>query len=99
MLSRFKAHGNYPFSNIYLFVEVEYPNGKTRIDTINEVLADSRGIGMDQVWEIWLITELDIKLELNSLEGLYKINITHGMRLDPLEELTDLGLRLEDVSL
>lgn len=92
--------GDYPFSNIYLFVEVEYPNGKTRIDTINEVLSDSRGYwygsGLGDMVDHRIGYQTGIEFPL---EGLYRINITHGMRLDPLEEVTDLGLRLEDVSL
>ena len=38
--------GDYPFSNIYLFVDIEFPNGKTRIDTVTLLLQIELGNGM-----------------------------------------------------
>ena len=35
--------GEYPFSNIYLFVDFEFPNGKNRLDTVHITLADRTG--------------------------------------------------------
>lgn len=38
-----RHEGSYPYSNLYLFLDLEYPNGKHRIDTLECTLADKRG--------------------------------------------------------
>ena len=90
----------YPYSNLYLFIDIIYPNNKHRIDTLECVLADNRGrwygsgLGDMVSHRIEYLDEIQFPLE-----GDYQMRITHGMRMDPLEEITDLGLRLENLSL
>lgn len=92
--------GDYPYSNLYVFIDITYPNNKHRIDTLECVLADNRGrwygsgLGDMVSHRIEYLDEIQFPLE-----GDYQMRITHGMRRDPLEEITDLGLRLENLSL
>lgn len=90
--------GGYEFSNLYLFVDLTYPNGKSRLDTIECVLADRRGkwhgTGLGDV--------LDNRVSYKSgflfpSEGLYTLSITHGMRVNPLLGVTDVGFCLENM--
>ena len=103
---RFNSHidlshtRNYPFSNLYLFIDITYPNSKHRVDTLECVLSDNRGrwygSGLGEMVNHRIDYFNDIAFPLT---GDYEIAITHGMRSEPLEEITDLGLRLESVSL
>lgn len=92
--------GNYPYSNLYLFIDITYPNSKHRVDTLECVLADKRGrwygSGLGDMVNHRIEYLGDIAFPLS---GDYEVAITHGMRSNPLEEITDLGLRLESVSL
>jgi gliding motility-associated lipoprotein GldH len=86
----------YPFSNLYLFVDYTFPNGRSRQDTILCELADSRGD--------WLGTGsgpiVDHRIGVQSqtafpLVGNYVITIAHAMRENPLPGMLDVGFRLE----
>ena len=86
----------YPFSNIYLFVDFTFPNGRTLRDTLACDLADERGR--------WLGTGfgnlVDHRIGFRSqtgfpLTGDYAIGIRHGMRETPLPGVSDIGFRLE----
>ena len=104
--TRFNSHidlshtGSYPYSNIFLFIDITYPNSKHRVDTLECVLADNRGnwygSGLGDMVNHRIEYLNDIAFPLS---GKYEVAITHGMRSEPLEEITDLGLRLESVSL
>ncbi len=92
--------GNYPFSNIYLFVDFEFPNGKNRVDTLHITLADRTGVWYGS--GLGDMTSLDVTLHSGitfPITGTYVVTVIHGMRRDPLEGVTDLGFRLEELPL
>jgi gliding motility-associated lipoprotein GldH len=92
--------GDYPFSNLYLFLDLTYPNGKHRMDTLHCTLADERGrwygSGLGDIVDHRIEYKSDIQFPVS---GEYSLSITHGMRLDPLDGVTDMGFRIERVSL
>ena len=92
--------GDYPFSNIYLFVDIEFPNGKNRVDTVHITLADRTGkwygSGLGDMTSLGVTFQSGIAFPIT---GDYGVTITHGMRNDPLEGITDLGFRIENLSL
>jgi gliding motility-associated lipoprotein GldH len=92
--------GDYPFSNLYLFLDLTYPNGKHRVDTLECVLADKRGkwygSGLGDIVDHRIEYKSGIKFPA---AGSYSLDITHGMRVDPLDGVTDMGFRIERVSL
>src|ERR1051326_1495677 len=52
---------HYPYANLYIFVNITFPNGKTRKDTVGVVLADAngqwKGEGAGDIWDyqqLWM---------------------------------------------
>lgn len=92
--------GDYPFSNLYLFLDLTYPNGKHRVDTLECTLADKRGrwygSGLGDIVDHRIEYKTGIQFPAT---GDYILGITHGMRQDPLDGVTDMGFRIERVSL
>ena len=92
-------HGEeYPFSNLYLFVELEYPNGHTLTDTLECPLAaaDGRWYGEGRRW-------IDHRIGYKRgvafpLEGDYTLRVVHAMRQDPLPGMAELRFSLFDVT-
>jgi len=88
--------GDYPFSNLYLFVDLIYPNGKSRLDTIECVLADRRGkwhgTGLGDVLDNRVVYKSGFQFPS---EGEYTLSITHGMRVNPLLGVMEVGFCLE----
>jgi gliding motility-associated lipoprotein GldH len=87
---------DYSFSNLYLFLDLTFPNGKNRRDTLGCALADTRGNWFGS--GIGDIIDHRISFKENftfPIEGRYNLRVTQGMRQDPLLGVTDIGFRLE----
>jgi len=86
---------NYAYSNIFLFVEMEFPNGKKSIDTVACSLADPtgkwKGTGMGDIYDNRFLYQENKQFPL---AGRYKVDIFQGMRVDELEGIYDVGFRL-----
>lgn len=86
----------YPFSNLYLFVDFTFPNGKTNRDTLAVELADAQGnwlgSGSGHVHDHRIVWHDDARFPL---QGQYAVRIVHAMRRDPLPGISDVGLRVE----
>ena len=95
-----KHNGDYRYSNLYLFIDITYPNNKHRIDTLECVLADKRGRWYGSGLGDMVSHRIDYLEGVQfPLEGDYEFSITHGMRRNPLEDVSDIGLSLENLSL
>ena len=87
---------NYMWSNIYLFSDLRFPNGKVRRDTIEVLLADEYGYWVGHNSGTIVTTSAKfMKHRKFPLSGKYKISITHGMREPILEEVTDVGIKVK----
>ena len=88
--------GDYPNSNIWLFVNVKAPDGKVLTDTVEYILAEKSG-----KWTGSGIGDLfdnQFKYRNNVIfdkPGVYQFSIQQGMRGDKLEGIHDIGLRIE----
>ncbi|MEN9333603.1 MAG: hypothetical protein RLY35_783 [Bacteroidota bacterium] len=86
---------SYSYSNIFLFVSLEFPNGKMNIDTLNCPLADPEGrwlgSGLGDLYDNRIIFKERRKFPM---AGHYRVSIQHAMRLDQLEGIADVGFRL-----
>jgi len=86
---------DYDFGNIYLFIDITAPNNQTEHDTINCILADNTGRwlgnGLGDIWDnkIWF------KKNARFHKGEYKFTYTQAMRVDTLQQIMDVGLRIE----
>ncbi len=87
---------SYPYSNLFVFVHIEFPNGKSSRDTVECILADQFGR-----WEgsdSGSIIDNQIMIKYNKifpLKGTYKVAIEQAMREEELMEVIDIGLRVE----
>jgi len=85
----------YPYSNIFLFVSMEFPNGKLSVDTIDCPLADRDGhwlgSGLGDLYDNRIIFKERKKFPM---AGHYRITIQQAMRQENLEEIHDVGFRL-----
>ena len=91
-----RHNSDYPYSNLYLFLDFTFPNGNQRRDTLACVLADERGrwfgSGIGDIIDHRVSFQENFEFPIN---GKYRLKIAHGMRQDPLVGITDLGFRLE----
>lgn len=96
----------YKYSNLFLIVEMDYPNGKIVKDTLEYKMADPSGkflgTGFTDVKENKLWYKGHEKTFIFSEMGEYKIQIQHAMRqngqvngIENLEGITDIGFRIE----
>lgn len=97
---------NYKYSNLFLIVEMDYPNGKIEKDTLEYKMAEPNGkllgTGFTDVKENKLWYKGYKEPFVFKESGEYKINIQHAMRqngqvngIDNLEGITDIGFRIE----
>lgn len=87
---------SYEFSNIYIFVTTNFPNGKRKLDTLNANLADYQGnwigTGIGDIYDNSYI--LSHKLAF-PLKGDYRIDILQAMRKNDLEGIENIGLKVQ----
>ena len=89
---------DYPFSNIWLFIDCNAPDGKQRTDTIGADLADIYGKWYGKGLSLY---NLSIPYETSFLfpdTGTYIYSIRQGMREDPLRGISDIGLKVSKKS-
>ncbi len=87
---------DYPYSNLFLFVNSYLPDGSSARDTIEMMLAnrDGRwlGKGIGKIKESRYLLKQDL---LFPLRGEYRIEIEQAMRNDTLTGIEDVGIRIE----
>ncbi len=89
--------GSYPYSNLYLFVAMQGPNGGLLKDTVNCILADNRGKwlgnGIGDLWDLKIPYVGGFKF---AQSGKYIVSLEQAMRVEGgLKGITDVGLRVE----
>ena len=86
----------YQFSNIYVFMHTQFPNGKMGNDTIELPLMDETGHwlgkGQGDVHDCRLIFRQGVRFPL---KGKYHIEVEQGMRMETLPGIINAGLRIE----
>lgn len=93
--------GHYPFSNLWLFVNTQLPDGSKKRDTLECVMAakDGKwlGSGLGDIWDL----QTPLKTTRFSQEGTYYFELEQGMRygdqaqITLLPEIMDVGIRIE----
>ena len=91
--------GDYPWRNIYFFVNTESPSEAQVTDTVEYYLADEKGKwygkGWGQVWSHMLPYRMNVKFPY---KGIYTFTIKQGMRSESLPSILDAGILLEKVN-
>jgi gliding motility-associated lipoprotein GldH len=90
--------GNYPYSNIFLFVNTYFPSGTIDKDTVEIMLASPdgkwMGKGLGDIWDNRILFKRNVTFPE---KGKYRFEISQAMRLNPLPGITDAGMRIEKV--
>lgn len=86
---------NYPYSNIYMFVHSNYPNGYTDIDTLEFFLADPQGNWLGDNSGTIVENRALISKGLFPSTGKYTFKLEQAMRNDSLPEILDIGLSVQ----
>jgi gliding motility-associated lipoprotein GldH len=87
-----RNNNDYPFRNLWLFVDITTPDGKQRSDTINSELADIYGKWYGKGISLYSYSfpyESNIQYPVS---GNYTYSIRQGMRKNPLNGISDIGL-------
>jgi gliding motility-associated lipoprotein GldH len=89
---------SYPYSNVFLFVTSKYPDGKVMKDTMEIILANSKGewqgSGAGDIFDFKIPIKKNVKFPLT---GKYTFEFEQGMRTDPLPLIMDFGFEIEKV--
>ena len=87
---------DYPYRNIFLFVSTFAPDGNILTDTLEYFLTDDKGVrygkGFGDVRELKLPYR---EYVFFPQRGEYKFRVQHGMRIEDLRGVYDIGLRVE----
>lgn len=87
---------DYAYSNLFLFLDIAFPDGRILRDTIECTLADRRGqwtgSGFGRIRFNRFLFRDDVWFPA---EGTYIFRIHHGMREDTLQGIADTGIRIE----
>ena len=87
---------DYPYQNLYVFLKTEFPNEKSKLDTIYCPMADARGKWLGKGFSgVYDNRILYIARKRFPLTGEYTISIEHAMRDEILEGVLDVGVRIE----
>lgn len=87
---------DYPFSNLYIFINSEFPNGEHARDTIELQLAQKNGKWLGSGNGRYKYNQFILRKGMRFVQtGSYNFSIEHGMRRDTLAGISDIGIRLE----
>jgi len=88
--------GRYAYSNLFLFIRTFAPTGASIVDTIECQLADKSGKwlgrGIGGQYQHTIPYKKDVVFPF---KGMYIIEVEHGMRSNPLQQIKDLGLTIK----
>ncbi len=99
LLINIRNEVNYPYSNLWLFIEIFQPDGVSVKDTFEVILADPAGKWLGE--GLSGIKTRQVFYRRNVFfpsSGEYIIKIQHGMRPEILKGIHDVGFRVEKVS-
>ncbi len=86
---------DYRYSNLYIFLITEFPNGNISRDTIELNLANDEGKWLGKGWGDIKENNIVLKSGLTfPLKGNYRFLIQQAMRVDTLKGINDIGLSI-----
>ncbi|MCC7331579.1 MAG: gliding motility lipoprotein GldH [Flavobacteriales bacterium] len=97
MYINIRNKGNYAYSNLYLFVKIESPDGNFSTDTVNCTLADKSGKwvgnGIGDLFDSQTPFYGNFKF---AQQGKYSFSFEQAMRVENgLDGISDIGLMIE----
>jgi len=86
----------YPYANLYVFVETVFPDNEIAKDTIELQLADIRGKWLGSGSGKYKYNQFILRKAMRFVQtGTYEFRIEQGMRKDTLTGISDVGIRME----
>jgi len=93
-----RNRGEYPYQNLWIFLNKTTPDSIESKDSIECYLADQRGKwlgkGLGTILEMPVLYQQNVKFKK---AGTYHYKIVHGMRDSVLKGINDIGMRVEKV--
>ncbi|ADQ80539.1 gliding motility-associated lipoprotein GldH [Paludibacter propionicigenes WB4] len=93
-----RNRGEYPYQNLWLFLDKTSPDKVEMKDSIECYLADQRGkwlgSGIGSVMEMPILYQENVRF---TKSGIYRYKIVHGMRDTTLTGINDIGMRIEKI--
>lgn len=86
---------DFQYSNIYMYLHINYPNGFTDIDTLEFFLAQPNGKWLGEVSGTVVENQALIAQGIFNDPGTYTYKVEQAMYKDALEEIIDVGIRVE----
>lgn len=87
---------DYRYSNLFIFLDIEFPEGRILRDTIECMLADRQGNwtgkGFGRIRTNRFMFRDDVWFPE---KGVYTFRVEQGMREDQLQGIADVGIRIE----
>lgn len=91
-----RNRGTYEFSNIWLFINIQSPDGQILKDTVEFTLADETGrwtgSGIGDLFDNRLLYKSNVYFPVS---GEYKFSIQQGMRAKRLKGIQDVGILID----
>lgn len=99
LLINIRNETTYNYSNLWLFIEIEQPDGKMLKDTFEIALADPSGKWFGKGTTGLKTRETIFRRNVTlPASGEYTVKIQHGMRQEMLKGIHDVGFRIEKVN-
>jgi len=93
-----RNRGEYPYQNLWLFLNKMSPDSTVVNDSIECYLADQRGkwlgSGIGSIMEMPILYQQNVRFNKT---GIYRYKIVHGMRDTVLRGINNIGMRVEKV--
>lgn len=92
-------HSNeYPNSNLWIKILTTLPDGTKQLSPVNIPMADASGKWYGQGFGSVLSNEIQIQQNaVFSQKGTYEFQLIQDMRINPVKELIDVGLKIDQV--
>lgn len=92
-----RNENNYPYQNLWLFVEATSPSGQMVCDTVECTLARPDGTWVGGGWGSLYTARYAYRLQTRFAQaGNYSFRIAHGMRHDDVIGIKSIGLCIEE---
>lgn len=99
-----RTNNKYPFSNLFLIVALEQPDGMTKVDTLEYMMAEADGTMMGNGFSDIKESKLYYKENVKFNSGKYKVQIKQAVRetgkvngMQELPGITEVGFRIESL--
>lgn len=96
MYINIRNNASYRYSNLFLFLDTRYPDGKVSRDTLECILADDSGNWLGKGKGDVIDNQIPFKKNFRfKQQGRYKFYIQQAMRVNPLPGIQATGIRIE----